>query len=67
MMCKKFIESYENSINEIEQILLLIAKSIEVSGLSYNCNGLFPCGLTMFYKGVKISRIEFENMKKRIQ
>lgn len=30
-----------------------------------NCNGLFPCGLTMFYKGVKISRIEFENMNEQ--
>ena len=32
-----------------------------------NCNGLFPCELTMFYKGVKISRAEFNYMKKRIQ
>lgn len=32
-----------------------------------NCNGLFPCGLTMFYKGVKISRVEFNYMKKRMQ
>ena len=31
-----------------------------------NCNGIFPCGFTMFFKGVKISRQEFNNMKIKI-
>ena len=32
-----------------------------------NCNGVFPGGLTMFYKGVRITRVEFNYMKKRMQ
>jgi len=30
------------------------------------CNGIFPNGLTMFYKGIKISRVEFNDIKERI-
>ena len=32
-----------------------------------NCNGIFPCGLIMFYKGVKITKQEFNSMKERIE